>query len=264
VLKFQKIVNARELGGVRVRNGRRIRPGMLIRTAHLGEATDADIEVLRGYGIKAVVDFRSFNEAGRKPDRHVPGSKHIGIEVVSLNGHLFKGIEKAFKNADSFDEGMSEFVMTEAAKMVCDGFYVSFVDDPDSQNAYARFFREVLALKGAPVLWHCTQGKDRTGLAAAFLLFALGADRDTVLEEFAHSNTFYAEDIARIKKLVSSMGGGSAEMFCIDTLVGVNVPSFIEAFEWIDNVYGGMDSYLSNQLHLTQQDISLLQSYYLD
>jgi len=256
-------MNARELGGVRVRDGRQVRSGLLFRTAHLGEASDGDLEKLQELGVRGVIDLRSAYESGKMPDRTLPGAWHTQVEVLSLNGHLFKGMSKVFEKACSFEEGMAEFVMSEAAKMLCDGFYVSFVDDPESQASFARFFREILSSGGSPVLWHCTQGKDRTGLAAAFLLFALGASRAAVVEEFALSNVYYGNDMARIKAMVAEKGGGEEEFNCIDTLVGVNVRSFNEGLDWIDANYGGMDSYLASRLELTPDDASRLRELYL-
>ena len=264
MISFEKVINARELGGVLTADGRRVKDGVLFRSAHLADITDRDIEGIHNLGIRKIIDFRSKNETDKMPDRDIAGVNHVQIEVLSLNGHLFKGMSKAFENADSFDTGMSSFVMSEAAKMLCDGFYVSFVDDPDSQAAYAEFMREVLDADGAPILWHCTQGKDRTGLGAAFILAALGADRKTIVDEFALTNIAYEEDIRRIKGLVKDMGGAEAEFNCVDTLVGVSVPSFEEALDWIDANYGGMSDYLANQLKLTQEGIGLLRKYYLD
>ena len=264
MIAFDNIVNARELGGVKVQDGRRVKYGLLFRTAHLATASEADIEKLQKMGIRGVIDFRSENEAGRMPDKAVPGAWHIQLEVLLLNAHLYKGMNQAFDSSTTFEEGMSNFIMTEAAKMICDGFYISYVDDPDSQAAYARFFRELLSLEGKPALWHCTQGKDRTGLAAAFLLFALGADRNTVIEEFAISNIFYARDIAKVKAVVALKGGGLDEFNCVDTLVGVTIPGFMDGLDWIDKYYGGMDSYLANQLELDGNDIAKLREYYLD
>ena len=264
MIAFDHIPNARELGGVKVQDGRHVKNGLLFRTAHLAAASDSDIEELQRLGIRGIVDFRSEYESGRMPDKPVPGAWHTQIEVLSLNAHLYKGMNAAFDSSSTFEEGMSSFIMTEAAKMICDGFYISYVDDPDSQASYARFFRELLSLKGQPILWHCTQGKDRTGLAAAFLLFALGADRQAVIEEFAISNIFYARDIAKVKAVVAAKGGGYDEFNCVDTLVGVTVPGFMDGLDWIDKYYGGMDSYLTNQLELSGEDIAKLREYYLE
>ena len=60
---FQNIVNARDLGGIRI-GDRTVREGLLLRTAHLHYASDEDIMKLsRDYNLKRVFDFRSYPEA---------------------------------------------------------------------------------------------------------------------------------------------------------------------------------------------------------
>ena len=65
--------------------------------------------------------------------------------------------------------------------------YPAIITDPRSQEYYGRFLRTVLEAEGG-VLWHCSQGKDRAGLASAFVLAALGADRETIVADFDLSN----------------------------------------------------------------------------
>ena len=263
MLSLEKVANPRELGGIRVQDGRSVKGGRLLRTAHLADATDADIRALQDLDVRIVIDLRTGYETGRQTDRRVPGAAYVEVSLISLNGHIYKGMADCFEDASCFEEGMAKFVMSPASKMLCDGFYVSFVDDPDSQAALARFFKEVLSVGGGTVLWHCTQGKDRTGLAAAFLLFALGASRQTVVDEFALSNVSYASDVAEVKKAVAAMGGAEPEFDCVQTLVGVSVREFEAALDWIDARFGGMQAYLRNQLALTDENIETLKEYYL-
>lgn len=261
-IAFDSIPNARELGGLRVSDGRVVRRGMLYRTAYLAHASDADIAKLADYGISKVIDLRSGHEISQQPDRKVPGAEYVPIEIYSLNGHLFKGMSKFFQGDVSFEDGMSRFVMEPAAKMICDDFYVSFVDAPDCLESFERFFREILSAKG-PVLWHCTQGKDRTGLVAALLLFALGADRATVMYDFLLTNDSYARDLDVLDYKVAKLGGGPEEFACIRTLVGVNGKLFTAALDWIDSRFGGVDAYIKNQLHVSEAEIDVLKERYL-
>jgi len=263
MIAFDSIPNARELGGLRVKDGRMVRHGMLYRTAYLAFASDEDLRRLsEDYGIRKVIDLRSTHETTHKPDRPVAGAEYSQIEIVTLNGHLFKGMSKFFQGDVSFEEGMSHFVMEPAAKMLCDDFYVSFVDAPDCQECFEKFFREILSAKG-PVLWHCTQGKDRTGLSSAFLLHALGADRPTIMYDFNLTNDFYAHDIDVLDYMVARLGGGPEEFACIRTLVGVNSKLFVDALDWIDNKFGGLDAYIRNQLHISEAEIDILKKRYL-
>lgn len=263
MIAFDSIPNARELGGLRMSDGRTIRHGILYRTGYLAYASDEDLRRLsEDYKISKVIDLRSTHEITHKPDRPIEGSDYTQIEIITLNGHLFKGMSKFFQGDVTFEEGMSHFVLEPAAKMLCDDFYISFVDAPDCQESFAKFFREVLSADG-PILWHCTQGKDRTGLSTAFLLHALGADKSTIMYDFNLTNDYYANDIDTLDYMVAKLGGGPEEFACIRTLVGVNSVLFTDALDWIDSKFGGIDAYIKNQLHVSEADIEILKSRYL-
>ena len=263
MIQFDNIPNARELGGIHTRDGRRVRDGLLLRSAYLVHASDADIARLsEEYHISKVLDLRTGYECRRSPDRPVPGASNVNIEILSLNGHLYRGMSKFFPEGVSFEGGMAGFCMSPAAEMLCDGFYASFVSDPECQESYANFFRELLSSEG-PVLWHCTQGKDRTGLAAAFLLYVLGAEEKDIHADFLESNVSYADDIAGVKACVTQMGGTQVNLECVQTLVGVSDRSFLEAMDWIGSHCGGMDEYIKNQLHLSEADVLELRRRYL-
>lgn len=263
MIAFDNIPNARDLGGIRTCDGRTVRSGLLLRSAYLVNASDADIARLSGdYALTKVIDLRSEYEVGILPDRRVPGTEYAHVEIVTLNGHLFKGMHSFFETSSSFEEGMAKFIMTPAAKMICDGFYVSFVDDPECQESLHRFFAELLSAKGA-VLWHCTQGKDRTGLCSALLLHALGVSREDLLKDFLVTNEYYAHEIEAVSGYVRRLGGGEKERTCVWTLVGVNEQLFVDALDRIDSRFGGPDAYMKNQLRISEADIMELRRRYL-
>lgn len=264
-LKFDKIINARDLGGIKVGDGRKVKSGLLLRTAYLVYASDEDLRRLKDeFHVRTVIDLRSQFEVPREPDRRVEGSEYVNIQVVPINGHLFKGVKLSPETASDFKANTLEFLQGPAAEMICDGFYVSFVDDDECQESFRQFFRVILERGDEPVLWHCSQGKDRTGLTAAFLLYALGADRETVLEDFSQSNVTYASDVAKISAALKAKGCTEAHLVIAQTLFGVNVDYFKDALDWIDTKYGGMQAYLRNQLRLSEQDICTLKNRYLE
>lgn len=261
---FDGIENARDMGGVPCADGRAVRAGSLLRSALLAPASPRDLERLAAeFDIKAVYDFRSEHETARVPDKPVPGAEYVNLPVLNTNGNLFKGMfARPGENVDPMAK-MISFICGPASKMLVDGFYISFVDDQFCQEQYASFFRHLIASSCPHVLWHCSQGKDRTGLAAAFLLRALGADRETIIEDFDDSNIAYAEITERVKGLVLEHGGTAEDLEVTQSLLGVNTQWFIDALDFIDTQYGGLDSYLSNQLHVTSEDIATLRAAYL-
>ena len=262
-IKFDKIPNARDLGGIRTKDGHTVRSGLLFRTAFLVNATPDDLRRLsEEFRVAKVIDLRSKYEVGKMPDAEVPEAQHVHVEIVTLNGHLFKGMHAFAESALSFEEGMARFIMTPAAKMICDGFYISFVEDPECQDSLNEFFNEVLSTDG-PVLWHCTQGKDRTGLCAALLLFALGVSREEVIKDFLITNESYARDIRTVNEYVRNLGGEEEETTCVWTLVGVNRQQFEAALDMIESRFGGPEEYLKNQIRLSGDDIAELRRRYL-
>ena len=88
---FQNIVNARDLGGIRI-GDRTVREGLLLRTAHLHYASDEDIMKLsRDYNLKRVFDFRSYPEASMQPDRPVPGAEYLLLPTLDTTAEQQSG-----------------------------------------------------------------------------------------------------------------------------------------------------------------------------
>ena len=113
------------------------------------------------------------------------------------------------------------------------------------------------------ILWHCFQGKDRTGWGAAYLLFALGVDREAIIEDFDLSNTAYRELVTRLNSEIESRGGGEAEKEVVQAFMGVSTVNFVRTLDLIDREFGGMRNYLQEQLFLASDDIQLLRKRFL-
>ena len=113
------------------------------------------------------------------------------------------------------------------------------------------------------MLWHCFQGKDRTGWGAAYILFALGVDRDAIIEDFDRSNLAYQPLVKRLNDQIIALGGGEAEMDVIQAFMGVSTKNFRSTLDLIDREYGGMTNYLQDILLLSHDDIALLRRRYL-
>ena len=100
------IINARDLGGYIMQDGRRLRDCMLIRAAHLADATDADLEYLSSLPVAKVIDFRKDIEKRGKTDRMIPGA--VYMNKVSRPGKSQKALEKAF--CRKFTQGQEYFL----------------------------------------------------------------------------------------------------------------------------------------------------------
>ena len=267
-LPVKGIVNARDLGGYRMRDGRSLRAGVLIRSAHLAEASDADMDHLSSIPVTKVVDFRKEEELQGKADRPVPGAEFVRIPVDASGNVAAQASEeerKKFTGRKKFDVKkiivMAAF--NEKAKKVARDMYPTLVFNPECQQQFARFFREVLATEKGAVLYHCTQGKDRTGIASALLLAALGADRETIVADFDATNLVYEADVRKYSRRVRFWGGKDEEVGVVKSFLGANTENFVRTLDEIDSRYGSVEAYLKGPIGLTDADIRTLRERYL-
>ena len=263
---FDKIDNARDLGGLVGAGGRRIRPHRLLRTAHLHDATDVDIaRLLTEYNLCRIFDFRSMGEFQAVPDREIEGVEHHLLPTIDMRAEQQTGKpipEEAFLELDRHIVNYSFY--PEVQKMAAN-MYPSLIFSEFSQLQYAAFLRLIVETpEDGGILWHCAQGKDRTGWGAAFLMFALGVERETVIADFEESNTAYRPLVNRLNAEVLARGGAGAEMAVIQAFMGVSTPNFIRTLDLIDREFGSMDNYLRDILCLTHDDIHLLRKRYLE
>ena len=261
---FDNIVNARDLGGMTAHEGKTVRNGMLLRTAHLHDATDEDIlRLQKEYRLRRVFDFRSLGEAEFLPDREVEGATHHLLPTIDMSEERLTGQaipQEAFLDLERHIVNYSFYPEVQA--MAAD-MYPSLIRSEYSQLQYASFLRLIVETPEGGVLWHCFQGKDRTGWGAAFILSALGVDRETIIEDFDRSNDAYRELVARLDNDIIARGGGEPEMDVVQAFMGVSTKNFRSTLELIDREFGGMYDYLQNQLFLTKEDIHLLRKRYL-
>ena len=263
---FDNIINARDLGGMKAHNGQTVRPHLLLRTAHLHDATDNDADRLKQqYHLQKVFDFRSMQEMQFLPDRQIEGVQYHLLPTIDMRKEQQTGQaipEEAFQNLEAHIVNYSFYpqVQQMAANM-----YPSLIRSEYSQLQYAAFLRLIIEAQppcGA-MLWHCSQGKDRTGWGAAFLLFALGVSKEDIIHDFNLSNLAYQDIVSRLDKEVVSRGGGENEMNVIHAFMGVSTNNFIRTLGIIDDEYNGIGEYLKNQLFLTKSDLQILRNRYL-
>lgn len=261
---FDNIVNARDLGGLVGAGGKQVRSRCLLRTAHLHDATDDDLQRLKDeYNLRRIFDFRSLGEADFLPDRDVEGASNHLLPTIDMRAEKATGYaipQEAFLDLENHVVNYSFYpeVQRMAANM-----YPSLIRSEFSQLQYATFLRLIVETPDGGVLWHCFQGKDRTGWGAAFVLAALGVQREEIIEDFDRSNDAYRDLVNRLNDDVIKRGGGEAEMDVVQAFMGVSTGNFRTTLDLIDREYGSMNDYLKNQLFLTKDDISLLRERYL-
>lgn len=237
---LQGASNFRDLGGHIGTEGRRVRHGLVYRSDHLAGLTPDDHLTLEPLRITHSLDFRGRAERAAAPSL-LPGAAAVSLAIEPT----VVGRVQALLAAGH----MPSEAETVALMAQC---YRSFARD--AIPTYARFFQHLIEVP-SPVVFHCTAGKDRTGFAAALLLFALGTDRDAVMSDYLLTNQLY-----RRSPLMDVQGPAHV----MNVLWRVQ-PAFLEAaLDTVEREFGGLNRYLQGPMGLGPQALSRLRARLLE
>jgi protein-tyrosine phosphatase len=232
--------NFRDLGGYAGKDGRTVRWRHIFRSNHLGHLTEADIAVLRGLGLKSAFDFRGAEERsaavcaiGEIAVHSLPVEPTV---VAALRGRLAGGT--ALSHSDGIE------VMRES--------YVGYVRQ--NTGRYRSLFAHLLG-DSAPLVIHCTAGKDRTGFACALILHALGVSEEVIAEDYLLTNRFYRRDPSASSDLPDDVR---------QVLGSVQAPFLAAAFDAVRTDYGDLESYFADGLGLGRGERAALEARYLE
>ena len=266
-IAFDGIENARDMGTLVMHDGQVIRMGMLIRSGCLDKASDSDVAMLKEkYQLSNVFDFRFEAEANAAPDRIIDGVSYTHLSTLP------KALIETFASSGRSDTELNEvkdmgkllmkYAFNPEVQTMASQLYPAIVTDSLAQRYYGEFLHGVLRAKGG-VLWHCSQGKDRAGWASALLLAALGADRETIVEDFDLSNQSYAHAVEAMTAKVREQGGDDEAVAFIRAMIGVSRENFEATLDLIDRKYGSLSSYIENQLGFSKEAQAQLREKYL-
>lgn len=262
-MQFQNIVNARDLGGIRI-GEKTVREGLLLRTAHLHDASDDDIRTLREhYHLKRIFDFRSYPEASLQPDRSVPGAEYLLLPTLDTTAEQETGEALPEEMWLDLSKHIVRLSFMKLFQEKARELYPSLILSEFSQLQYATFLNLILETEEGAVLWHCSQGKDRTGIGAALILGALGADRETIVRDFDRSNHSYRPLVEKLCADVDAAGGSEEEKDVVRAFMGVSVRNFCHGLDVIDANWGSIPGYLEEQMGIDWQDLQKLRARYL-
>lgn len=254
---FRPEMNFRDLGGYTAIDGRTVKNGLLYRSSAPGLMNEQELELLREMQIHTMMDFRSRKKCEELPDPELEGCERIQMCAAfeSLNEDLNGSPREFFKmlvDEDQHGNMTATWVASVHASLVY------------SNEAYKEMFRRLLR-KETPLLLHCTQGKDRTGIAVLLILLALGVNEKQIEYDYLLSNRFRRSFITeRSQKLGALYRMSSNVQSAVMAYEGVLPEAVHMILAEIQERYGNYDTFLLEEYDLRKEDLVTLRSYYLE
>jgi len=250
--------NFRDLGGYATADGRRVKWGLVYRSGELSQLSQADVGKLGALGIKSVVDLRSPEEVSARGDgRLPPGARLLPLPIASSD--LIAKLIPMFLKGD----------FSQVPPNLLDRVNRMLVRDFTAQ--YAGLLEALSDPANRPLVFHCTQGKDRAGFGAAMVLSALGVGWDTVLQDYLLSNHFRKQEndkmLEMIRRFAASHGGQQSEEIALSRVEGllyVKEQSLQAGHAEIVERYGSVEAFLAEGLGRSQADLERLRQDLLE
>lgn len=250
ILPLEGIHNFRDYGGYRGAGGALVVRGALWRSAQHGDATDADLTLLRDLHFRTVIDLRGISERTAKPCRRYPG---FAGEVLFHEGETAGLHVEAASGSPTVDE----------ARAAMRRLYAGIAFRPNLIPMLQRYFHVLEVREGASLV-HCVAGKDRTGFAVALMHHALGVHADDIAADYVLTNV--AGNIeARIAAGAEQIRAryGAIDDATIRVLMGVEADYLETAFAAVREAHGSIDAYLADVLLVDGARIEALRARYL-
>ena len=253
VIKLRHVKNYRDLGGIKTLDGREIKPHMLIRGTTLFAPDPFSVSILKEkYNLKTLIDLRTNKERQEKPDVEIEG---VSVFHMPLIDESTVGISHEKKV-----RSMKTLVMMPPMA----DLYVQMVTQGSLENLVG-ILKFILTLPEDKfsVAFHCTAGKDRTGVVAALLLSFLGVERDTVIHDYllTNKNVRFKANIAYVGLLLSKLNHKLASKIKHYFMAE---PDFIKAsLNQLEKDFGSLDNFFDQKLCFSEEEKKKIKDKFL-
>ena len=242
-IKLRKLKNVRDI------SYGNIKPKRLIRGEALLKLPKGDKnKLLNEYNLKIVIDLRTSQEHADKPDIALEGVENIHIPLITMEE----------MGASSEKEGKQLVVKNHALPDIYD-YYRKMVTQKRKDD-WTKLFDYLINNKEGSILIHCTAGKDRSGVATAIILSALGIDKETIYQDYLLTNENPVVPFS-YKMFALSLDKKTRKEFM--NYFKANEEYLDAAFDYIDELYGNMDNFLKDICGLSEEKRKQLKANYL-
>lgn len=241
-LEIKKVTNFRTIGNIKNIDGRILKEGKFYRSAHLHKLKKKSIKTLGNLGIKEIIDLRNSKEISQRPDVILQNVDYKNYSAFEDEGDQLDQAKKLVlkgkvKGSDA-DQRMLDFYKTYAT---------------ENPEIIKKIIHEILDSKDS-VLYHCTAGKDRTGIITALILTILKFDRATIENDYLLSNNYRKQLVQKRLHLAHNLHFlyPKMDLNVIEKLSWVEKDYLKAAFLEINKKHGSIDIYIHQNLGISE------------
>jgi protein-tyrosine phosphatase len=223
-LVWDGLLNVRDLGGLPTEDGGETRFGRIVRADTVRRLSDEGWRALTDYGIRTIVDLRTDEELEADPPADLP-VEAVHVPFLEDDEEVFLEVEAAAKRAPDYAVATRDV-------------YLAFLEHFRPNVA-----KTIAAVADAPeggVVVHCMGGKDRTGLATAFLLRMAGVGIDEIAADYALSE----ERLRPRHELWLAEAETEAERERLRRISATPAAAMVGVLDELERRYGSVEGYL--------------------
>jgi protein-tyrosine phosphatase len=229
-LNFKSVLNFRDIGGIPAGGSKKIREGMIYRSANPDNISKDDLRKLQNINVRTIIDLRSATEKKKRK------------RVISNIGTLSLPLDFQSVTRERMEPFIRRKNSEEILSDISNSLYLEIADA--TMPLLPQVLDLLLSPESSPVLIHCQAGKDRTGILCALILLSLGVERQFIIDDFMKSNDallpYFRKTLLR-RKILSFGFFPSERMLFVITVKQRNIESVIDR---IEGYYGGITAYL--------------------
>ena len=256
----KKLINVRDIGGLRTVDGKKIVKGRLFRGGRIADIPEKSVDILKKLGIKTVLDFRTTAEYSDHPSVEIEGIERLRLPTVTTVTDAIND-EKTMRLTMK-RESKRLYVEFDSVKEYMAETYRSIVFHKEPKESLKRALRAVIDAD-APILWHCNSGKDRTGIFSMLIESLLGVDERSIYSDYLYSNNrLFGHNLGLTLALSIMPMKMRFKKFLIGYL-RVKKEYLLKLIEELKEKYGSVKEYCFAELDVTVEDVETLKKKYL-
>lgn len=241
-IKIKKVHNFREVANIKNIDGRTLKSGKFYRSGHLHQLKKKSFDEIEKLGIKEIIDLRNSKEIAQKPD-------HLPSDIVYKNYSAFED------EGDQLDQAKKLVLKgkvngSDADKRMLDFYKDYVIENPE---IIKKIITEILE-SDQPILYHCTAGKDRTGIITALILTILKFNKETIYNDYLLSNNYRKKLVDKRLSLANNLHFlyPKMDVKVLEKLSWVETDYLDAAFNEINKKYGSIDIYIQYALGISE------------